>query len=138
MDITNYKLCYVECLSYNTFMLYFSNNEKISGDDWNDTPADVNASEPYEDENSKIYKCVIGINNIDYVFSGKYYSVDDLNDNVAAWLSVDRKDGNNKLLIRGKDTFNTVIKNISVFNKSCDDTHNIEVYLDLRFMIKEK
>lgn len=53
MDKLNYKLCYVDKLDEETYMLWFSKLDLtlVCGDDWNDAPYECNAGEPYEEGN---------------------------------------------------------------------------------------
>lgn len=89
-----YKLCYVE----NNFA-YFTNLplDEQWGDDWDDTPYEHNAGEPYCDEKDQIIKIAFDSDlhllkpNHDY--NNSPYSVQDINDGEISWLRNYRGEG---------------------------------------------
>lgn len=82
------KLCYIE-----NSVAYFTNNENIWGDDWNDSPYQYNAGTPYEEEGFEIYSIGFCTNNI-YLepcnyFYPKNFSVEQINHKIVPWLIPD-------------------------------------------------
>ena len=107
----NYKLCYVDDIADSEcyYEMYFTSNmEGQWGDDWNDRPAFCNAERPYEDKDHDIPCIIISSSWNTFMFGGKTYSVEDMNNHKAAWLI--SKDGNT--IIEGGDTLLEVINKI--------------------------
>ena len=89
-------------------MYFTSNMEGQWGDDWNDRPAFCNAERPYEDKDHDILCIIMSSSWNTFIFGGKTYSVEDMNNHKAAWLI--SKDSNT--IIEGGDTLLEVINKI--------------------------
>ena len=108
----DYKLCYVDDIADSECyyeLCFTSNMEGQWGDDWNDRPAFCNAERPYEDENHDIFAIVMSCSWNTFIFGGKTYSVEDMNNHKAAWL-VSKEEDNT--MIEGGDTLLEVINKI--------------------------
>ena len=107
----NYKLCYVDNIADSEYyyeMYFTSNMEGQWGDDWNDRPAFCNAERPYEDKDHDIFCIIMSSSWNTFIFGGKTYSVEDMNNHKAAWL-ISKYDNT---IIEGGDTLLEVINKI--------------------------
>ncbi len=86
-EIESYRLCYVEQLTDCIYRVYFTSDFNNQwGDDWNDSPAESNAGEPYNDK-TKLTSIIISFDWIsDIFYGGKYASVEDLNKKIFPWI----------------------------------------------------
>lgn len=87
----NNHLCYVEKLSQDSYMLFFSNVDatEMTGDDWDDGYYDVNASYPYEKEGQSIERMIL--TDLSFTYTACDYdnmiSVYEVNHKLQPWLS---------------------------------------------------
>jgi len=110
----NYKLCYVDGV-----FAYFTLKEldKQWGDDWNDTPYEHNAGDPYNDNESQIIKIAFEAD-LDNPTSGHYnspYSVESINAGAIAWLRSPSY-SKEKVYIKAGETIDSFVKKIKSIN----------------------
>lgn len=116
MNIKLYLLCY----AFDGCM-YFTNDYKIeknvkiitqTGDDWDDYPYELNAGEPYDDEDKEniqkiVYRKSEWFDN--YTVSNKESCVNDINESNGAWLTYNNSFKDNTVTLRAGDTIGEVI-----------------------------
>ena len=114
-----YKLCYVD----DNKAWFTSNWEKQWGDDWDDRPYEHNAEQPYTSywENNKEYPIPqktlyfelpynCDIKHPNYGSYNSPFSVEDINNKVCPWLSIENN--GNMEYIFAKTTYTNFIKTI--------------------------
>lgn len=112
------ELCYVDSIDDfgDILMVYFTNNPKQWGDDWNDKPYEHNAGEPYTEDRYDIKKFIIegNLKTPSLEYNNSPYSVEDINNGCIGWLRGDKSE-----LMAGAD--------IEEFYKFCRE-NKINVY----------
>lgn len=88
MDASNHKLCYVE----NGIMYFTEDFEDVKGDDWNDSPYEDNAGEPYEELVTVLIAFKFDYKTREPADRGSF-SVNEINKGAVPWLYNDNCGG---------------------------------------------